>query len=141
MNGALKNISQLISASLIGLNWLGGKDSNLRYRIQSPGPYDFATAHPRTSPREVHRAAQNRGSIVFEWFRAATFGKDLMIFSDDFLLDHSSRLIVDRMSDVLIGSVFAFFAGHRDEKSSSAMDDLKIPDHEAVIESDGNISP
>jgi len=32
-----------------------------------------------------------------------------MIFSDDFLLDHSSRLIVDRMSDILIGSVFAFF--------------------------------
>src|SRR6266498_3846571 len=124
MNGALKNISQLISASLIGLNWLGGKDSNLRYRIQSPGPYHLATVYPRTSPREVHRAAQNRGSIVFERFRATTFDKDLMIFSDDFLLDHSSRLIVDRMSDILISSVFAFFAGHRDKKPSSAMDDL-----------------
>src|SRR2546426_9394188 len=32
-------------------NWLGGKDSNLRYRIQSPGPYRLATAHPRTSKR------------------------------------------------------------------------------------------
>src|SRR5258706_6521751 len=29
-------------------NWLGGKDSNLRYRIQRPVPYLLATAHPNS---------------------------------------------------------------------------------------------
>src|SRR4029434_6799068 len=110
MNGVLKNISQPISASLIGLK-LAGREG---FEPSIPDPKSGALPlGDRPSPNfsgEVHRATQNRGSIVFERFRAATFGKDLMIFSDDFLLDHSSRLIIDRMSDILIGSVFAFFA-------------------------------
>src|SRR6266542_6550057 len=36
-------------------NWLGGKDSNLRYRIQSPGPYRLATAHPELLQEQFNR--------------------------------------------------------------------------------------
>jgi hypothetical protein len=45
------------------------------------------------------------------------------------------------MSDILIGTVFSLFTGHRHEIPSGASNDLKIPDHKTVIQGDGYISP
>ena len=45
------------------------------------------------------------------------------------------------MSDILIGTVFSFFAGHRNEIPSGPSNDLKVSDHETVIQRDGYISP
>src|SRR4029434_1308593 len=88
---------------------------------------------PRTSPREGHTAARNTGSDDIERFRASAFCEQLVIVRDDFLFDHPTRLVIDRMSDILVSAVFAFFAGHRDEKPSGAMYDFQISDHGAVI--------
>ena len=50
VNGATQLLLNLYRkgqpAKLRMKNWLGGKDSNLRYRLQRPGPYRLATAHP-----------------------------------------------------------------------------------------------
>src|SRR5947208_16709134 len=122
-------------------NWLGGKDSNLRYRIQSPGPYRLATAHPRTSTKEVHPAARKIGSFVLKSSLAPALGDHSVILPDYFLFDHRSRFVINRMSDILIGTVFSFFAGHRNEIPSGPSNDLKVSDHETVIQRDGYISP
>src|SRR5919106_4267366 len=128
-------------ASVLTRNWLGGKDSNLRYRIQSPGPYRLATAHPRTSTKEVHPPALKIGSFVIESSLAPTFGDHSLILPDYFLLDHRSRFVINRMSDILISTVFSLFTGHGYEIPGGAPNDLKVSDYKTVIQSDGYISP
>ena len=100
------------------MKWLGGKDSNLRYRIQSPGPYRLATAHRTKLLRQEFTRSRHIGSHIVKRFWTTALGENLMIFRDDFLFDHPPSLIIDRMSDILVGSVFALFAGHRDEVPS-----------------------
>jgi hypothetical protein len=56
MNGATQNLALWYCLTGLWLrNWLGGKDSNLRYRIQSPGPYRLATAHPELLQEQFKR--------------------------------------------------------------------------------------
>src|ERR1051325_3957435 len=87
----------------------------------------------------VHSVA-DIGSHIIKRFWTAALGENLMIFRDDFLFDHPPSLVVDRMSDVFIGSVLALFTGHRDKEPSGAMDDLQVPDHETMVEGDRDIS-
>src|ERR671918_3095644 len=88
-------------ASVLTRNWLGGKDSNLRYRIQSPGPYHLATAHPELPPEEFthNRPHKTLRSTVSKSCLARALGNDLVVFRDYFVLDHLASFVVDRMSD------------------------------------------
>jgi len=69
------------------------------------------------------------------------FSNHLVILRYDFLLDHSSGFVIDRMRDVFVGAVFAFLAGHRHKISGGATYNLEVADHEAVIQSDSYVSP
>src|SRR5262245_44670714 len=76
-------------------------------------------------------AREDRCSSASESPLAPSFSHNFLILCDYFFLDHSSSVVVDRMSDIFISPILAFFAGHRDEISSRAADDLEVSDHEA----------
>jgi len=64
-----------------------------------------------------------------------------MIFGDNFFLKHPARLVIDRMSDILVGPILALLTWHRHKKPRGAVDDLEIADHKAVVKRDRNVSP
>src|SRR3970040_78630 len=57
-------IIAVASAGLGRKNWLGGKDSNLRYRIQSPGPYRLATAQPLNRYQQNYPDFPRRSGLI-----------------------------------------------------------------------------
>jgi hypothetical protein len=122
-------------------NWLGGKDSNLRYRIQSPGPYRLATAHPELLQEQFKPPGHDIRSSTSESPLAPPFSNNLVVFRDYFLFDHLSSFVIDWMSDIFVGPVFAFLAGHRYEIPRGAAYNLEVSDHKTVIQRDGYVSP
>jgi hypothetical protein len=96
---------------------------------------------PRTPTRAVQAPAQDRSSSPSESPLASPFRHNFLILCDYFFLDHSSRVVVDRMSDIFISPIFAFFARHRYEISSGAADDFEVSNHEAMIQRNSDVSP
>src|SRR5207249_9812820 len=93
------------------------------------------------SIRAVQLTTLKIGSFVLTSSLAPSLGDHSVILPYYFLFYHRSRFVINRMSDILIGTVFSFFAGHRDEIPSRPSNDLKVSDHETVIQRDGYISP
>jgi hypothetical protein len=91
--------------------------------------------------RSPHAELKIGSSTFFESFLRPTFCDHLVIFRNYLLFDHPAGFVVDRMSDILVSSVFAFLAGHRHEIPAGAANDLEISDHKAVIQGNSHVSP
>src|SRR4029077_21176140 len=96
---------------------------------------------PRTPTRAVQPPAQEICSSASESPLAPPFGNSLLIFRDYFFLDHPAGFVIDRMSDIFVGSIFALFARHRHKVSRCAAYDFEVSNHEAVIQRDSYVSP
>src|SRR5258706_552005 len=98
-----------------------------------PSPNLFA----RSSPGH---AEHFYSSLVGNSF-AATLSEHFVVLSDYLFFKHPARVVVDRMSDVLVCPILALLAWHRHKKTCGTMDDLQVAYHKAVIQRDRNISP
>ncbi len=74
-----------------------------------------------------------RRSVITKNPCAAAFSEHFMVFSDYCFLEHPARVVVDRMSEILISPIPAFFARHRDKKTRGTLDDLQVAYHKARI--------
>src|SRR5215216_3349262 len=62
--------------------------------------------------------------------------EDAVVLRQHPLLDHSPRLVVQRVGDVLELAVLLLPAGHADEQPVPPLDDLDVVDHETLVKHD-----
>jgi len=101
----------------------------------------LATAHPELPQEQFTPPAQDICSSTSESPLAPPFSNSFLIFRDYFFLDHPASFVIDRMSDIFVGPVFALFARHRHKVPRGAAYDFEVSNHEAVIQRDSYVSP
>ena len=123
MNGAINFYKIYVEkASRMAFAEIGWAGRIRTFDTGSKGRGLTAWRPPILNPaREARSVAQNNQLHVMDrrWYPA--IGEHLLIFRDYFLLEHSACLVIDWMRNVLIRSILALFAGHRDKQPSRAM--------------------
>src|SRR5512142_2423684 len=95
-----------------------------------PTPVDRQVREPAREPSVVRLGPVRPG---------APPGDLALVLGEDDALHPLPRLGVERVGDVLERAVLPALGGHRDEQPGVPVDDLEVPDHEAVVERDRDV--
>src|ERR687896_247108 len=84
------------------------------------------------SPARASFAVYNWSSLVPSSGRWA--GGNFLVLCDDGVLDHFSRLSINRKSDLPVFAICLFNLGHSNEVTSRPAEDLEISNHKRMID-------
>jgi hypothetical protein len=143
MNGATQNLalSMVLSYRPMAKKLAGREGFEPSIPDPKSGALPLGDRPPRTPTRAVQAPGHDIRSSTSESPLAPPFSNNLVVFRDYFLFDHLSSFVIDWMSDIFVGPVFAFLAGHRYEIPRGAAYNLEVSDHKTVIQRDGYVSP